>query len=786
MIDPAEARRLTRHRWSRIGLPIVGVGLIIAAILGIAWYSYTTNKRDALQLADEVIQSQAQRISREVDAYLGPAPRAVELLRGVLSDGKFLGAPQGGAEAIGWQILFDNPQLALISYAAPDGSFMMTKRETSGAIDTKVIERKNDKPETTWTRRDPQGSTTSIENDPNDTYDPRTRVWFKGAIEAKGKVHWSRLYIFFTDQKPGLTASGALFDAKGDVAAVFGVDIALDTLSRFLASLQIGATGRAMIVDDEGKLVAYPDAAKTFKRVGEQLLPAALDELGDDVLTRAYNRFRVEGHGRRTIEIGGRRYITAATPIQADADHNWSTLIVVPEADFVGFVALNNQSTLLMSLGVVVLAALFAGLLIRQGLRADRNAELVVQREQSREAQSRAFAELAANAALFDPSQEDAVQALTKIAARAVGAKRFGLWRASSDANMIILEDCRDRENDGHTAGVELTRPEIPAFFAAAEAGEELEVADAAKDPRTAEFHKLYLKRMGSRSIATVPIRSADRWLGLVVVEDYKADGTLSFARAVANMLAVRFAARARAMAAPGVPAVAAQAAGIHAARVVGAAPAPTLAMRRSTLSSAQRSKLESGDGGASAVTARVFPRTTVLAVRFTDPMAIAEEHAEEDKIVALDRMARAMEQIAAAHAIEYVKIVGDKLVIADGFVDADTTEAARSVAEAALALQERAARLFTGLGHQLEFRMGIDTGTVIGSAIGAHQEAYNLWGEGLRMAETMAESGLPGSIVVTETTYRLLRDHYLFRVRGAFYLGGAGEMSTYVLTGRA
>ncbi|MBL8699892.1 MAG: GAF domain-containing protein, partial [Alphaproteobacteria bacterium] len=546
VIDPAEARRQSRHRWSRIGLPIIGVGLIIAAILGIAWYSYETNKRDALQLADEVIQSQAQRISREVDAYLGPAPRAVELLRGVLSDGKFLGEPQGGAEAIGWQILFDNPQLSLISYASPDGSFMMAKREASGAIDTKVIDRRKGAPETTWTRRDPQGATRLVEKDPTDTYDPRTRVWYQGAVEARGKVHWSRLYIFFTDQKPGLTASGALFDTKGALTAVFGVDIALDTLSRFLAALQIGKSGRAMIVDGDGRLVAYPDAARTFKRVGDQLLPASLDELGDGVLTRAYNRFRIEGHGRRTIEIDGERYITAATPVLADADHDWSTLIVVPEKDFVGFVALNNRSTLLMSFGVVLLSALFAALLIHQGLRADRNAALVVLREQSREAQSRAFTELAANAALFDPTQEDAVQALTKIAARAVGAKRFGLWRVSSDSNAMVLEDCRDRENDGHTAGVELTRTEMPGFFAAAEAGQELEVAEAAKDARTADFHKLYLKRMGSRSVITVPIRSGERWLGLVVVEDWRADGALSFARAVANMLAVRFAARAR------------------------------------------------------------------------------------------------------------------------------------------------------------------------------------------------------------------------------------------------
>ena len=61
-------------------------------------------------------------VDSEVEAYLAPAPRAIELLRGVLSDGAFLGRAQGAAEAMGWQILFDNPQLALVSYANADGA----------------------------------------------------------------------------------------------------------------------------------------------------------------------------------------------------------------------------------------------------------------------------------------------------------------------------------------------------------------------------------------------------------------------------------------------------------------------------------------------------------------------------------------------------------------------------------------------------------------------------------------------------------------------------------------
>lgn len=49
-------------------------------------------------------------------------------------------------------------------------------------------------------------------------------------------------------------------------------------------------------------------------------------------------------------------------------------------------------------------------------------------------------------------------------------------------------------------------------------------------------------------------------------------------------------------------------------------------------------------------------------------------------------------------------------------------------------------------------------------------------------MAERLAETGLPGAIMVAEPAYRLLRDRFLFQPRGHFYLDGAGEMAIYLL----
>jgi adenylate cyclase len=106
-------------------------------------------------------------------------------------------------------------------------------------------------------------------------------------------------------------------------------------------------------------------------------------------------------------------------------------------------------------------------------------------------------------------------------------------------------------------------------------------------------------------------------------------------------------------------------------------------------------------------------------------------------------------------------------------------------VAELALGVQDRCSNLFAELNTPMEFRIGIDTGAVMGSPVGRTQKSYNIWGEAVRFASMMAKTAIPGTIQVSETTYRHLRAGFLFKARGRFYLPNIGEVSTYLLTGR-
>ncbi|MEM6400624.1 MAG: adenylate/guanylate cyclase domain-containing protein, partial [Cyanobacteria bacterium P01_D01_bin.116] len=47
-----------------------------------------------------------------------------------------------------------------------------------------------------------------------------------------------------------------------------------------------------------------------------------------------------------------------------------------------------------------------------------------------------------------------------------------------------------------------------------------------------------------------------------------------------------------------------------------------------------------------------------------------------------------------------------------------------------------------------------------------------------------MESHGTPGRIHVSEATYKLLKDNFLFEERGVTHIKGKGEMQTYWLKG--
>ncbi|MFJ6209677.1 methyl-accepting chemotaxis protein [Lysinibacillus sp. NPDC092081] len=86
-------------------------------------------------------------------------------------------------------------------------------------------------------------------------FDPRTRPWYKHALDSKNQISITAPYITQTTGDIVLTITQALPDGSG----VIGLDLNISTLSTITNDIRIGETGFASLLDSNKIYIAQPD-----------------------------------------------------------------------------------------------------------------------------------------------------------------------------------------------------------------------------------------------------------------------------------------------------------------------------------------------------------------------------------------------------------------------------------------------------------------------------------------------------------------------------------------------
>ena len=119
-----------------------------------------------------------------------------------------------------------------------------------------------------------------------------------------------------------------------------------------------------------------------------------------------------------------------------------------------------------------------------------------------------------------------------------------------------------------------------------------------------------------------------------------------------------------------------------------------------------------------------------------------------------------------------------------DGFVAAawhsEASESAKSIADLALAFQAQLGR--AGPESASLFRLGLHTGPTVSAVIGRDRPRFDLWGEAVETAESLAAGADSGRILVSPATSVLLRDRFSLETGRVVEIDGLGQMRPHVL----
>lgn len=319
-------------------LAISLAGLQFLAIITLVLTSYVTTERVMLRHARDLLAEAGAIASEHSNSFLRPAREAAELSSRLIESGVVPADDFVTMERFLFQSLQNEKQLSGLYFGDEAGNFVYVMRTNkNGEFRTKIVQNdpKDKTTELIW--RDPNFSVVRKQFDPTDTFDPRSRPWYKSSKENHS-TNWTDPYIFFSSQQPGISVSSPVL-SEGILKGVIGVDIEISTISNFLSRLEISDNGSALILNKNGDVIAHPNIEQIIVRDDTLLNFIGIEEINDPVAQSAFadlartGLVEIKKETQSEFVYQNERYVSFIKPILG-TDLPWTIAIYAPENDF--------------------------------------------------------------------------------------------------------------------------------------------------------------------------------------------------------------------------------------------------------------------------------------------------------------------------------------------------------------------------------------------------------------------------------------------------------------------
>ncbi|MRG72826.1 HD domain-containing protein [Alphaproteobacteria bacterium HT1-32] len=335
---------IRRSKRIAVHLSVIFVSLVVAVGVTLGVVQYFENREQQARLAEKAFAAANKAITVKVSDIFRPAELAVELVsRNPVMTAMTLQDRLGYRRRLA-RYLDLNPTLASVFIGYPDGDFMLVRRMATDAdrerfkasADTQYVIQAIEREEGGFeegvfifydaryreiSRRVVEGYT---------TYDPRKRPWFQQAYRS-GKQIKTAPYIFFTTKDVGTTL------ARGNRGeAVTGVDITLQSLSDWLASLLPVPGTDIALIDDKNRLIAHADPtrlAMVDKQDPSRLILADIDSPENKVLKQVLNSEQGKTDDIFAFKVEGEAYRGLVVPVTVEGSEDYRLLMAVSDKD---------------------------------------------------------------------------------------------------------------------------------------------------------------------------------------------------------------------------------------------------------------------------------------------------------------------------------------------------------------------------------------------------------------------------------------------------------------------
>lgn len=344
-------------------LAICLAGLQFIAVLAVVFSSYLTSERVLLDHAHMLMRDVGMNTAEHSRSFLSPAQDAAELAARLSQHRVVTGDDPEGLEKLLFQQLRISSQFAGLYYGDERGNFVYVMRSHDVApFRSKLILIQDGQRSVDFIWRDEAHNALARASDPEDQFDPRQRPWYL-SVHEKMATSWTEPYIFFSSQEPGITLAAPVLDHGDRLRGVIGVDIEISDISLFLSNLRIGDNGKALIINQNGDVIAHPDPSLIKVRDADGVLDFVNIRDIDDPLARAafdsfqrHSGFPVDRPVFSDFMQEGQKYLSYVMPVISEYIP-WTIVVYIAQNDFIGAIKENR----IANLWIAALVAIVTG-----------------------------------------------------------------------------------------------------------------------------------------------------------------------------------------------------------------------------------------------------------------------------------------------------------------------------------------------------------------------------------------------------------------------------------------